>query len=92
VKILAKRKKLKRVGKKALSIPVIPTAFMAYVASKAISGASFSADGLGVPFENLKAEWKTIGAGLLMTAAATVVARKFNVGIGIPGVGRLRLG
>ena len=87
-----KRKLAKRAGKKAASVPLIPVAFMAYVAGTAAQGASFSQDGLKVPFENLKNEWKSIGAGLLMTAAATVVARKFNVGVGIPGIGRLRLG
>ncbi len=84
-----RRKKIKRAAK-AVSIPIFATAFMLWVGSKALSGASASVDGAAVPFENLKREWKSVLGGAAIAVAMTLVGRKMRIGARIPGLVSLK--
>lgn len=79
--------------KKAMSFAILPLIFMMWVLSKALQG--FSLDqglaGLGQPYENIKANWKELGTGLIIVTIASAVVRKFRIGFGIPGAIRARL-
>lgn len=86
---MAKKKKIRR-SAKAVSVPIVGTAFMLWLASKALSGASASVEGAGMPFENLKREWKVVLGGAAIATAMTLVGRKMRIGARIPGILSLR--
>lgn len=90
---MTRRKRIVKRVKQGVSIPVIPTAYMAWVAGTALEGVSFDG-GLGslkTPFENLRANAKELAIGGVLALGGTILARQTrNLSTGIKGF-RLRL-